>query len=78
MLPPKNPHVTPLGGVGQICLAENESHIYPNICAKFGCGSTVVSKRGGYRQTDRQTDRQRDAAAVDTRVWESAHACVRA
>ena len=39
-------------------LAENESHIYPNMCAKFGCGPTVVSKKGGYRQTDRQTDRQ--------------------
>ena len=38
-------------------LAENESHIYLNMCAKFGCGPTVVSKkRGG---TDRQTDRQR-------------------
>ena len=25
------------------------------MCAKFGCGPTVVSKkRGGYRQTDRQ------------------------
>ena len=38
-------------------LAEKESHIYPNICAKFGCGLTVVSKKkwGG---TDRQTDRQ--------------------
>ena len=31
------------------------------MCAKFGCGPTVVSKKGGggYRQTDRQTDRQR-------------------
>ena len=28
--------------------------------AKFGCGPTVVSKKGGgYRQADRQTDRQR-------------------
>ena len=24
------------------------------MCAKFGCGPTVVSKKGGYRQTDRQ------------------------
>ena len=23
-------------------VAENESHIYPNMCAKFGCGPTVV------------------------------------
>ena len=30
-----------------IFLAENESHIYPNMCAKFGCGPTVVSKGGG-------------------------------
>ena len=37
-------------------LAENESHIYPNMCAKFGCGPTVVSKRWGEGvQTDRQT-----------------------
>ena len=45
------------GGLGQICLAENESRIYPNMWAKFGCGPTVVSKKkgGGYRQTDRQT-----------------------
>ena len=40
-------------------LAENESHIYPNMCAKFGCGPTVVSKKKGGVQTDRQTDRQR-------------------
>ena len=40
-------------------LAENESHIYPNMCAKFGCGPTVVSKGGVvqiYIQTNRQTD----------------------
>ena len=41
--------------MGQIYLAENESHIDPNMCAKFGCSPTVVSKKGGYRQTDRQT-----------------------
>ena len=40
-------------GVGKFFLAEDESHIYPNMCAKFGCGPTVVSKkRGG---TGRQT-----------------------
>ena len=40
-------------------LDENESHIYPNMCAKFGCGPTVVSKRGGGVQTGRhrQTDK---------------------
>ena len=38
-------------------LADNESHIYPNMCAKFGCGPTVVSKKkwGGYRQSDKGT-----------------------
>ena len=34
--------------------AENESHIYPNMCAKFGCGPTVVSKKRRWVQTDRQ------------------------
>ena len=49
--------ILPLGWAGSICLAENESHIYPNMCAIFGCGPTVMSKkRGG---TERQTDRQR-------------------
>ena len=43
-------------GVGWVnFFAENESHIYPNMYAKFGCGPTVVSKRGG--GTDRQTDK---------------------
>ena len=47
--------ILPLGWAGSIFfLAENESHIYPNMCAKFGCGPTVVSKGGGV-QTDRQT-----------------------
>ena len=36
-------------------LGSNESHINPNIYAKFGREPTVVSKKGGYRQTDRQT-----------------------
>ena len=40
--------------VGKFFLAENVSHINPNMCAKFGCGPMVVSKRGGV-QTDRQT-----------------------
>ena len=30
------------------------------MCAKFGCGPTVVSKKRGGGQTDRQTDRQTD------------------
>ena len=48
----------PWGGVGEFFLAENEFHIYPNMCAKFGCGLTVVSKKGV------QTHRQMDAAAL--------------
>ena len=47
------------GGVGKFFLAQNESRIYPNMCAKFGCGPTVVSEKRGGVQTDRQTDRQR-------------------
>ena len=49
--------ILPLGWAGSIFLAQNESRIYPNMCAKFGCGPTVVSKKKG--GTDRQTDRQR-------------------
>ena len=41
--------------MGQFFLAENESHIYPNMCAKFGYGPTVVSEKK--RGTDRQTDK---------------------
>ena len=52
------------GEVGQLVLAENESHIYPNMCAKFGCGPTVVSKqKGGYRQT-----KGRETAALYNRL----------
>ena len=47
--------ILPWGGLGQTNLAENESHIYPNMCAKFVCGPTVVSKKGGGGGTDRQT-----------------------
>ena len=46
--------ILPLGWAGSNVLAENESHICPNMCAKFGCGPTVVSKKGG-GGTDRQT-----------------------
>ena len=35
-------------------LGESQSRIYANMCAKCGCGPTVVSKRGG---ADRQTDK---------------------
>ena len=44
----------PLGWDGSIFSADNESHIYPNMCAKVGCIPTVVSKRGGGVQTGRQ------------------------
>ena len=44
--------------MGQFFLGEIQSRIYPNTCAKFGCGPTVVSKRGGGGvQTDIQTDK---------------------
>ena len=47
-------------GVGWVnFLGESQSRIYPNMCATFGCGPMVVSKKGGTdRQTDSQTDRQ--------------------
>ena len=51
-LPTKNPP-----GVGQICLGSNDSRINPHMRAKFCCSQTVVSKKGGYRQTERHTDR---------------------
>ena len=35
------------------------------MCAKFGCGPTVVSKKGG---GDTDTHRQRDTAAVYSRL----------
>ena len=44
-----------VSGVGQFFLGESQSRIYPNMCAKFGCGPTVVSKKKG--GTDRQTDK---------------------
>ena len=48
--------ILPLGWGESIFLGESLSRIYPNMCAKFGCGPTVVSKKGwGYRQTYRQT-----------------------
>ena len=37
--------------MGPICLGVNESHIYPNMCAIFGCGSTVVSREKGGADT---------------------------
>ena len=48
--------------MGQFFLAENESHIYPNMCAKFGCAPTVVSKKGV------QTDIQGDTATLYSRL----------
>ena len=37
--------------MGPICLGENESHIYPNMSAIFGCGPTVVSREKGGTDT---------------------------
>ena len=37
-------------------LGESQSRIYPNMCAKFCCGPTVVSKIKEGVQTDRQRD----------------------
>ncbi len=37
--------------MGPICLGVNESHIYPNMCARFGCGPTVVSREEGGTDT---------------------------
>ena len=53
----------PWGGVGQFFLGESQSSIYPNMCAKFGCAPTVVSKR-----EEVQTDRQMDNAALYSRL----------
>ena len=51
-LPLKIPHETPWVWWVKSCLGENDSHMYPNMRAKFGCDPTVVSKKGGgYRQT---------------------------
>ena len=67
-----DPLKSPLGpppGVGQIFLGANQSHIYPNMCAKFGRGLTVVSKKGDTdTHTDTHTHRQRDAAALYSRL----------
>ena len=48
--------------MGQFFLGESLSRIYPNMCAKFGCGATVVSKKMG------GTDRQRDIAALSYNI----------
>ena len=55
--PLETPMGPPVVGWVKFISAENESHIYPNMCAKCGCGPTVVSKKGG-GGTNRQTDRQ--------------------
>ena len=41
--PPKIHPGTALGSGGSICLGSNQSHIHPNMCAKFGCGPTGVN-----------------------------------
>ena len=37
--------------MGQFCLGESQSRIYPHMRAKFGRGPTVVSKKGEGVQT---------------------------
>ena len=44
---PLKPPGTPWGGVGQFCVGEYKSHINQHMRANFGCGQTVVSKKGG-------------------------------
>ena len=58
----------PVGWGGSIFLGESQSHIYPNMCAKFGCGPTVGSEKKG-------TDRQSDTAALYSRLAESVEIC---
>ena len=41
--PLKSPLAPPWGRVGQTNLGSNQSHIHPNMCAKFGCGPTGVN-----------------------------------
>ena len=41
--PLKSPLAPPWGRVGQNVLGSNQSHIHPNMCAKFGCGPTGVN-----------------------------------
>ena len=52
-------------------LGESQSRIYPNMCATFGCGLMVVSKKkgGGYRQTDRQRDTAAIIVIYDYRIY---------
>ena len=63
----KSPLATP--GVGKSFLCSNQSCIYPNMCAKFGCGPMVVSKQGGGTDTHTHTHTHthRDAAALYNR-----------
>ena len=63
-VPPKIPLAPSGGGVGQIFLGLNQSHIYPNMCAKYGC----VSKKREGTDTHGHKHRQRDAAALYSRL----------
>ena len=50
-----DPLKNPWGGVGQLFLAENESHIYPKVCQIWLlCDSRLGKRVGG---ADRQTDK---------------------
>ena len=41
----KNGFLLKWGGVGQICLGESQSRLYPHMRAKFGRGPMAVSKK---------------------------------
>ena len=46
-----SPAFRAIWGGGAICSGANESHIYPNMCAIFGCCPTVVSREKGGTDT---------------------------
>ena len=48
---PNEPSLPGHTGGGAICLGANESHTYPNMCAIFGYGPTVVSREKGGTDT---------------------------
>ena len=58
--------ILPLGWAGQFFLAENESHIYPNMLCQIGCRPTVVWKKNW--GTDRQTKKTAALYIVDY-IW---------
>ena len=41
--PLKSPLAPLLGSGGSKKIGSNQSHIYPNMCAKYGCTQTIVN-----------------------------------